>query len=163
MRGKPLYIHLVYKLQCISVHLVPTVSSWLRITPLKTVGDSGVRISRSLLFKLARLAVPIKISYPKVQSWWIVSLPRPLIPLLLFLYRLAKYYNSSVASTTSSLFIEANLVTRSRMVAMWNLFWCDCKHETLLALFSREGVRARFLTTWIQLGDSSLRIVGIRA
>jgi hypothetical protein len=22
--------------------------------------------------------------------------------------------------------IEANLVVRARMVAMWNLFWCDC-------------------------------------
>jgi hypothetical protein len=30
MRGKPLYIHLVYKLQCTSVHLVPTKTSWSR-------------------------------------------------------------------------------------------------------------------------------------
>jgi hypothetical protein len=56
------------------------------------------------------------------------SFPRPLIPLLLFLYRLAKYSHSSLsaACTISPSLMEANLVVRARIVAMWNLFWCDC-------------------------------------
>jgi hypothetical protein len=46
------------------------------------------------------------------------SLPRPLMPLLLFLYRLAKYSHSSLSAeaTTSPSLMEANLAVRSRIV-----------------------------------------------
>ena len=52
------------------------------------------------------------------------SLPRPLMPLLLFLYRLAKYSHSSLSAalTMSPSLIEANLAVSSLMVVAWNLF-----------------------------------------
>ena len=59
------------------------------------------------------------------------SLPRPLIPLLLFLYRLAKYSHSSLSAawTMSPSLMEANLVVSARIVEMWNLFWWDCSRN----------------------------------
>jgi hypothetical protein len=56
------------------------------------------------------------------------SFPRPLIPWLLFLYRLAKYSHISLSAvyTISLSLIEANLVIKMRMVVIWNLFWYDC-------------------------------------
>ena len=64
------------------------------------------------------------------------SLPRTLMPLLLFLYRFAKYSHSSLSAeaTTSPSLMEANLAVRSRMVRAWNLFWWD-----LSALLVRQS------------------------
>lgn len=55
------------------------------------------------------------------------SLPRPLIPLLLFLYSAAKYSHSSRScGLTSPLsVIWEKRVVKERRVVAWNLFWCD--------------------------------------
>lgn len=56
-----------------------------------------------------------------------LSLPRPLIPLLEFLYREAKYSHSFLSSweTQSPGVTVANFVVRYLSVAAWNLFWWD--------------------------------------
>lgn len=55
------------------------------------------------------------------------SFPRPLIPLLLFLYSVAKYSHSprSCGFMASASAIRPNLAVRWRSVEEWNLFWCD--------------------------------------
>ena len=55
------------------------------------------------------------------------SLPRPLIPLLEFLYSEAKYSQSSLSSrrTGSPGLMQANFWVRKRRVGEWNLFWWD--------------------------------------
>jgi hypothetical protein len=54
----------------------------------------------------------------------LLSLPRPLMPLLEFLYRRAKYSQSSLSAwlTGSPSWIVANFVVRWRIVCEWNLF-----------------------------------------
>src|SRR3569833_598727 len=54
--------------------------------------------------------------------------PRPLMPLLLFLYTAAKYIHSSRSSslTSARFMMEANFLLSSATSAMWNLFWCFC-------------------------------------
>lgn len=56
-----------------------------------------------------------------------LSLPRPLIPLLEFLYSDAKYSQSSLSfsETYWPALMDANLEVRYRSVLAWNLFWCD--------------------------------------
>ena len=51
-------------------------------------------------------------------------LPRPLIPLLLFLYRVAKYSHSSLSSFDMVLksAIEAKRLVSDLSVSAWNLF-----------------------------------------
>lgn len=55
------------------------------------------------------------------------SFPRPLMPLLEFLYSEAKYSHRSLswAVTGSPSLIVLNLVVRYRSVLAWNLFWWD--------------------------------------
>jgi hypothetical protein len=55
------------------------------------------------------------------------SFPRPLMPLLLFLYSVAKYSHSprSCGFMASASVICPNLAVRWRSVEEWNLFWCD--------------------------------------
>ena len=57
----------------------------------------------------------------------LLSLPRPLIPLLEFLYSEAKYSQSSLSlsETYSPARMDANFEVRYRRVLAWNLFWCD--------------------------------------
>lgn len=57
----------------------------------------------------------------------LLSLPRPLIPLLEFLYSDAKYSHSSLSScdTQSPELMLANFCVRYLRLAAWNLFWCD--------------------------------------
>jgi hypothetical protein len=53
------------------------------------------------------------------------------------LYKLAKYSHSSLSAawTMSPSLMEANLVVKARIVAMWNLFWWDfVKHRQLSLL-----------------------------
>lgn len=107
------------------------------------------------------------------------SLPRPLMPLLLFLYRLAKYSHSSLSAawTMSPSLMEANLVVRVRMVAMWNLFWWDCaKYRQLSVLMDRNriisGYMRRYPDAWrwegiggkgnISMREERLSVAGFR-
>ena len=59
----------------------------------------------------------------------LLSLPRPLMPLLEFLYSDAKYSHSSLSSsdTQSPGLKVANFWVRYLRLAAWNLFWCDFK------------------------------------
>lgn len=57
------------------------------------------------------------------------SLPRPLMPLLLFLYRVAKYSQSLRSCGVMGSFSDIceNFRVRSLSVVAWNLFWWDCR------------------------------------
>jgi hypothetical protein len=69
------------------------------------------------------------------------SFPRPLIPLLLFLYSVAKYSHSprSCGFMASASVICPNLAVRWRSVEEWNLFWCDYRQLAMSHSKPEEG------------------------
>lgn len=70
-----------------------------------------------------------------------LSLPRPLMPLLQFLYSPRKYSHIafSHSSTTSPCEIFSNRAFSRRIVAMWNLFWCDFKLPSCVKCFPQSS------------------------
>lgn len=59
------------------------------------------------------------------------SLPRPLMPLLLFLYVVAKYSQSSrsASETLVALASVANFCVNAFKASAWNRFWWDCERQ----------------------------------
>ena len=91
---------------------------------------SNVAAEMRLEFELLELRLRLRRSpFTSVFSFRLakirLSLPRPLMPLLLFLYSVAKYSHSSlsIADTASPSRIDANLIVKFRRVSEWNLFW----------------------------------------